>query len=117
MATATYVKPAIYRASQIPQSADALPQWLSRFVTDLRPVLEPLYKAPGHDVILLEGVSLTAGYENLVEHGLGRKYRGWRLAGINAFAMVCDDASATDSPELFLPLLCTADCTVNLEVF
>lgn len=91
-------------------SADERPQTSSRFIDKV---------AGGDDTIDLE-----AGQLNGVVHGLGRKYRGWHLAGISAAAVVYepDDAElSADGADVdkttYLPLKCTADCTIKLVVW
>jgi hypothetical protein len=57
-----------------------------------------------------------------VVHGLGRRYRGWHLAGLDADASVweADNAAIVANnidTAVHLPLLCSADCSVKLVVW
>ena len=65
-------------------------------------------------------VDLIKEQINGVVHGLGREYRGWHLASINAASMVFE-ASTTEKASIdttvYLPLKCTEDCTVKLVVW
>lgn len=66
------------------------------------------------NVVLLEGVVLTSGSVNQIDHGLGRNYRFWIPANLNANAVVYE--STSDNPDLYLKLNTTANCTVSLIV-
>jgi hypothetical protein len=66
---------------------------------------------------LLEDVELTAGSENLVQHGLGRTVRGWWLCDLDTAAIVNRyDASDADLA-VYLPLQTSATAIVSLWVF
>jgi hypothetical protein len=62
-------------------------------------------------------VSLTAGVQNVLEHGLGRDWRGWRIVDDDVGAAVFTDATATQDPKYFLVLGCDINCNVEIEVF
>lgn len=65
-------------------------------------------------------IALTAGVENLIEHGLGKTVRGWRLVDIQGPAFVWRVTSPTtngyDSTK-HLALGCSATVTVKIEVW
>lgn len=69
----------------------------------------------------LTGLALTAGRENLVEHGLGRDIRGWWVTDIRGPAWVWRVTSPStnggDDLSRFLVLGCSDDVTVTLVVF
>ena len=73
---------------------------------------------PGNDYVLLEGVALTAGTEQRLEHGLARAVRGYRIVRKSAPATIFD-AMSTSSADLtkYLPLVTDVNCTISLEVF
>lgn len=65
-------------------------------------------------------VALTAGVENLVEHGLGKEVRGWRIVDIRGPALVWRITSPATTGYVatkHLALSCSADVTVKLEVY
>jgi len=64
-----------------------------------------------------QGISLTAGIENLVAHGLDRKIRGWYLADIQGPAIVWRVAASDADLSKHLPLACSASVTVRLVVW
>ena len=77
---------------------------------------EVLQNPRGTDV----AIALTAGQENLIEHGLNKAVRGWRLVDIQGAAFVWRIASPTTTgynSTLHLVLGCSADVTVKLEVW
>ena len=76
-----------------------------------------LVDQPGLDTALIEDQALLAASTVLVEHTLGRAYRGWRVVDKNANATVWRDTTSTADATLFLPLACSANVTVDLEVF
>lgn len=62
-------------------------------------------------------ISLTAGRENMIEHGLGRKYRGWKLVDITEPAYVWRVKSSSADKGKYLVLCSDVDVTVRIEVF
>jgi hypothetical protein len=71
----------------------------------------------------LTAIKLYAAYDpNLVVHGLGREYRGWRIARIwsasNAVGVtIFEKPNSGEDLTLYLPLRTTEDVYVHLEVF
>lgn len=61
----------------------------------------------------LSGVSLTTGQTNQIAHKLGRQARGYMVTNISTGALIWNDAF--DSK--FLPLHCSANCTVDIWVY
>ena len=69
------------------------------------------------DAALLEDVSLTAGRENLVEHGLGRAYKSWIVAKPQSPALVYAYTATTAAAATYFAVVPTADCVVDFVVF
>ena len=67
--------------------------------------------------VLLTGVKLKSGQDNAVEHKLGRKARGYHVAGLSADARIYDSSTTNRLPEKQLLLSTTADVTASLLVF
>ena len=129
-------KDLIHRAPSVQPSRSAKPQprdftELSKRITELseavgsteRPHLSSRFieKEEGTG----NAVALVTGQVNGVVHGLGRAYRGWHLAAVDAPAMVYEpsDAELTAAsipiPDktVYLPLKCTASCNVKLVIW
>lgn len=66
------------------------------------------------DGILLTGISLTSGADNMVEHKLGRNPIFWMLARQNTNTTVWETTANTNAS--FLALRCGSNCTVSLWV-
>lgn len=75
---------------------------------------EQLLRIPAFEAVLLEDVTLTAGQDNQIAHGLDRNVRFWMLARINAAAQVYEQTSALENR--YLNLHTTATCKVSLLV-
>jgi hypothetical protein len=65
----------------------------------------------------LKGIELLAASTVLVPHGLGREYEGWKVTRKFHNAVVWEDGTSTADKTRFVPLACSANCTVQLEVF
>lgn len=74
-------------------------------------------RMPHIDAELLEDVDLANGTTTLVEHKLGRAYRGWRVSDTTAAATIYRDTTSTADTTRYLPLVASAATTVSLEVF
>ncbi len=72
---------------------------------------------PLNDGALLESVALVTGSTNLVPHGLGRKFRTWMLLDLQASATVYRDTTSTADLAIYLPILTTANVTLDIAVF
>jgi hypothetical protein len=66
---------------------------------------------------LKQGISLLSASTTLVPHGLGHSFTGWKVVDLTADARVWRDTTSTASAALFLPLKCSTNCTVKLEVW
>lgn len=81
--------------------------------------LDRLARLPLLDGMLIEGQVLTAAAVTKVQHGLGRKPRGWLLARANAETALYDkiDESTTYDLTRVLPIYSANAVTVSLWVF
>lgn len=87
--------------------------------------LKPLAEDPANSRRFLEdtgdglkqGIRLLSASTVLVPHGLGRAVRSWKVVDLSADARVWRDATSTAPADTFLPLKCSANCTVRLEVW
>jgi hypothetical protein len=73
--------------------------------------------APGAAARLFAGKTLTAGVENLLEHGLGKAVSGWRIVDINVPAFVWRVTTSTAPAARYLSLGVSATAVVSIEVF
>lgn len=88
-----------------------------RNLDDLATVTRQFTTKPGLDFELLEDIALTTGSTNLVKHKLGRKVRGFRIVDANAASTYYRDTASTADLTNFLPLVVSANVTVDIEVF
>jgi hypothetical protein len=77
----------------------------------------PFTSAAILDGILYENKTLTAAVENLLEHGLGRAYRGWIITDQDQACHIYRYTSSTADAKKFLPLVSTATVNVGIWVF
>ena len=80
-------------------------------------VLQPVLESQVIDGVLLKGISLTTGVDNVVSHKLGRKPQGWILVRKRAESDVWDLQDVNKTPSRTLVLRCAADVTVDLWIF
>ena len=76
-----------------------------------------LPRLPILDGNLIENVSLTAGQTNVIEHGLGRQFRGVLLALNSANANVWFNQAANSQATTHVHVQCSANCIVSLWIF
>jgi hypothetical protein len=70
------------------------------------------------NISLLDQASLLPGRTfNVINHGLGRKLRGWKVVRLRSPAVVSDVQDSNNQPNLTLLLVSSANCVVDLEVF
>lgn len=77
--------------------------------------VEQLERSPMGKGVLLEGVSLSTGASNRVNHKLGRVPSGWIIVDRDDNANVWSSTSSL--PNKFLELSTSADVTVSLWIF
>ena len=75
---------------------------------------ELIEKAPGSATT---GITLIAGQENRIQHGLNRAFRGWRLTDVQADTRIWRDTATKEDPKLYLVLRTFATVTITVEVF
>lgn len=88
---------------------------LSRVQDAVENYARPISNSIIIDGILLEGVALTTGVDNLIETRLGRPWTAWMLARLSANAVVYEGIVQSNKNK-FLNLNSTANCTVSLWV-
>lgn len=81
--------------------------------TRWKSLIDPILKNPLNSVSILEDVSLKVG-DNVINHRLGRKLRGWVLLDVNAATTIYRSAPLND---LTLTLNSSAVATISLGVF
>lgn len=89
---------------------------LNKLQDNLTEVWNSIVKNTLLDSAQLTNISLKSGQINKIAHGLGRPLVKWTLIDIQQAAQVYSAQASNKSPELYLYLQCTADCTVSLEV-
>lgn len=94
-----------------------LEELVDRNLDDLAAVIRQFTEKPGNDYSLLEDIELTTGSTNLVTHKLGRKIRGFRIVDANAASTYYRDTSSTADLSIYLPIVVSANVTVDIEVF
>ncbi len=67
--------------------------------------------------LVLQGIELVSSQINLVNHGLGRNYRGFEVHSTDQAVFIWEDTSSDADQSLYIPLLCSTDCTVDLKVY
>ena len=81
--------------------------------TRWKSLIDPILKNPLNSVSILEDVSLKVG-DNVINHRLGRKLRGWVLLDVNAATTIYRSAPLND---LTLTLNSSAVAIISLGVF
>lgn len=87
-----------------------------RVVNQLQQQLQGLFSGLSSSPIALTGVALVAGRVNMVKTGLTKPLVGWSLTRLRAQATVWDTQDSNGN-EAYLALWCSANVTVDLEVF
>lgn len=67
--------------------------------------------------VLLKSVSLVTGQENLVQHKLGRKFRGYLVIAKSDNSVIWDNNSTVNMPSKYVDLRCSANVVVDLWIF
>lgn len=80
----------------------------------------PLESVPMVGGVLLNGISLISGQDNIIIHGLGRTPVVFFVGNLNANAVVWSPTSASlsgaSSNTSVINLRCSANCTISLWV-
>lgn len=100
-----------------PSGAEVDPSLFARVQDDLRRVISQFASLEILDGQHLTGIDIVSGSTNLINHKLGRNYRGWVVTNIDAAATVHLDETSTAPKSLHLPLVTSATCVVGLWVF
>lgn len=79
-------------------------------------ILDPLLNRPGNQSILITDVVLATG-DNVINHLLGRKLRGWIVILKSANVDIYDKQSTNQMTDKTLVLNSSGAATISLEVF
>ena len=90
---------------------------LQRIQDNIEKVLNPLARKEISDGLLIEDVAIVSGTMKSIDHGLGRKLRGWFAVRVSANAVIWDNQSTNLFPTRTLNLQSSANVTVSLWVF
>lgn len=83
----------------------------------LEEIINPILTNPSNAAVSYSNVSLTGGLLNLLEHGLGRASEGWRITTQDAFALIYEELNEGADLSIYLPLVTTANCTVDIQIW
>jgi len=89
-----------------------------RFFDQLVQVIEKLDTIPILDGVFLEDIALAASGDTIVDHKLGRRYRGWIICGKSSDGDIYEDVTGNNNPERQIILTNSSGAlNVNLWVF
>ena len=91
--------------------------WGNAIQDSIARAVDPIIDKPQMDTLYYEDVELLAGVENWLEHGLGRKVRGWRLEENDTPALVYRVTASSADLTKFLPLAASSNSCVKITVF
>lgn len=81
-------------------------------------VVNPVLKRPWNQGVLIQGVVLETGYENWVEHGLGRAFISWTVCDPRTNLGMWRRAElSTADVTLYVPIVVSTPLTIDLWVF
>lgn len=89
---------------------------LNRVQQQLESVINPISQTEIINGVLFENLSLNDGYVNLVQHGLGRACNNYIITNRSCFFLDMTQPSGVDLT-LYLPLVVSFDCVINLWCF
>jgi hypothetical protein len=94
---------------------------MSRIVDQLQDniesTLDKLTANPFVDGVQVTSVSLAAGQDNYVNHGLGHAFQGWWITDRDGMGEVWQSATTNKSPELYVILQTSVNVIVDLWIF
>lgn len=93
---------------------------LNKMQERVEAAFQPIFNSEIVNGVFLEEINLVTGSDNIIEHKLGRKVRGYIVVSKSANSNVYDkinDASDTTNKNFYLNLQCSANVTVNLWIF
>lgn len=104
------------RFKKIKASGDSAEE-LNLIQDNIATALDSLVDLQTLDSVIIRGQKLLAAGTTTVNHKLRRKLSGWKIVRKSAQSDVWDTQDTNKSPELTLTLRCSANVTVDLEVF
>lgn len=90
---------------------------MMRMQDEIYSAMNSVVNSPIIDNTLLQGINLSAGTTNIVDHKLGRAPLGYIAVMKSANANIWDSQQLNLTPALNLQLLTDLDCTVSLYIF
>ena len=87
-----------------------------RVVNQLQQQLETIFASTSTAPVPIRGIALVAGRANMVPTGLTSRLVGWTLIRVRSEAIVWDSQDSNTNAA-YLALWCSADVTVDIEVF
>jgi hypothetical protein len=87
-----------------------------RVLNQLQQQLQGLFASLASSPVAIPGVALVAGQVNMVKTGLTKPLVGWSLTRLRAESIVWDSQDFNGNAA-YLALWCSANVTVDLEVF
>jgi len=64
-----------------------------------------------------QGITLTSGQDNYINHGLNRIPKGWFVSSANAATSVYVSTTPSPNPSAIIVLKCNNSATVNIVFF
>lgn len=90
---------------------------LERAQSEVETVLDDLSEREYLYGVRMEAATLEAGYENLLEHGLGREVSGFFVVDNDAGASVWRVSGSSANTKKYLPLGASSDCVVDVVIY
>lgn len=82
---------------------------------DIPRAVNELQKIPILDGRLIENIALATGTRKVINHGLGRRFRGYIVVRRDAGAIIWSEDATDESKELWLQA--SANVNINLWIF
>ena len=93
-----------------------LPRVFNTIQEHIIQAVKPLLTDPFLDGVLISDLELAVG-DNIIDHGLGRKYQGYLITKQNAVSSFYLSSTTNNSQHLTIILVASAAVTIDLRVF
>lgn len=100
-----------------PGGKEVTPMDLILVQNQIASVLDELLRKPIASAILLKNIELDSSITNNIPHNLGRKPINYIVGKQNVQADIWFDTSSTIDQNIYLPLKCSVDVKINIEVY